>query len=230
LLLVGALAVLGIGAAIVGARSEPNGSSPRDEPAAAAHLRTVVERTAQASSYTQVLRLAGSGLPQLTNPLTVVYNAPDRVEYFSPTQRPFMIGIGDSEYSTEGRSDWTEIQVPGRVSTVLTVTKSVLTELTQLTSVQKSGSGFVATHTSIRGGHPSVVTTYTVHVEHGYVSDVESTQAHTEPGAALALEVRFSRIGTSPPVTAPPVSHLLSSGIGVCASLSGCYSTLSPSS
>jgi hypothetical protein len=114
--LVGALAVLAIAAAAVGGKAEPFGTNsglPPHDPEATAQLHGLVERTMDASSFTEESRLVGSSSPGFA-PMYVVFDFPDRFELSSPTSnQPWMIDVGASQYTLGAcGSGWTESRNP----------------------------------------------------------------------------------------------------------------------
>jgi hypothetical protein len=201
LVLVGGLSVLALVAAVIGARSAPNGAAALagNDPVAFAQLKAIVHRTIDAGSFTQVITISGKGAPSGTQ--HIIYNAPDRVEVYAPTNHhPEMIAVGNAEYSfnTFG-AGWAKLSVP-MAAAARAVALGVLNVLTRASSVRSSGSVFYVTTTA---NHDPKTTTATVHVHGGYVSAVHIN----ENTPRLSFEFRYSNINRSPTVRAPPNAH-----------------------
>jgi hypothetical protein len=211
-LLVAVLTVLVIAAAVTGARSESDKASegvPPNDPVAAGDLRSIIERTATALNFTEEVDLEGPGVP---GPETLVYNAPDKVEIYVKrrTQSP-IITIGSTQYilNVDGPG-WAKSQVPtpedGRK-----VAEEPLSALLDSRSVQATSRGFV-TYTWFPGSggkHAKpVIVVNSIQVNDRYITNIRTTDRSTERLLnEESLNVRFTRIGTSPRVTAPSTSH-----------------------
>lgn len=214
--LVGALTLLAVAAAVVGAKAEPSGTNsglPTNDPEVAAQLYGLVERTLGASSFTEEIRLFGSSSPG-SAPMYVVFNSPDRFELSSPTSnQPWMIDVGALQYTLGAcGSGWTELRNPkdkgigGGISR--TAALITLKALLGVSSVVTAGHALVATSFTPIGPRSSLVeTTFVVHSVHGHISEVRSTENSPEPIVKdLISDVRFSDINTSPTV-ATPAAH-----------------------
>jgi hypothetical protein len=211
-LLVGLLLVLSLGAAIIGFRSEPNATGdffPND-PQAAAELGALAQRTSEASSFTETIRVAG---PHTSNAgvETVVYNAPDRVELFSPvSHKPAMIEVGGTQYTNGAFGPgWAKLSVPARAAAQI-ISLGVLTELRHAAAVEGSGSTFVARSFGKTGGTRSVPVNITsiVETKDGWISSIHIGEATSDPTwNGHVVDVTFSFIDHAPTVSAPLESH-----------------------
>jgi hypothetical protein len=202
--LVGALTVVAIVAAVLGANEEP--SAPSD-PEAVAQLHGLAERTIDAKSFTEEITISGAGSPG-GSPIYAVYNSPDRFELFqSNILQPWIIDVGSYQY-TVGASDsgWTKIRFPPKDEYGRREALGFLSALSRASSVESLGDALVTTSIETTSGSRSSVleTTSTVHAVGGYISDVRSIETSTERGwKDLTFDARFSEINASPTVTIP---------------------------
>jgi hypothetical protein len=202
---------LAVAAASLGASDMPSGTSaqvPSNDPVAAAQLHTLIQSTLKASSFTEVIRISGPG--ESGSSESLVYNAPDRLEIFSPTtHQPVGIEVGAYEFMLNSFGPgWARLRVP-KPDQARTIALGLLSQLLHVRNVQSTRDGLVTSYvTKTAGSHPVPdEITALVHLTDGYVSEVRLTEHTSDPiWIGHVVDIDLGNFNSSSHITVP-VAH-----------------------